>query len=367
MKKHILISVLTMVLGACTTIPDVAKLEPPPARLPDLQSQTPINSPEIKAPAWVLKGGGAFTGDEEDRSFYGVGSATGIKYYSLDTRSLNKDYLSHTTAGDFTATSEEQHSETAIKTLTASTVSGIVIVDHWEHPYRNELFSLAKLDLEWFKRNVDQYKELSKDIREAIKESADKLHRELEEELLNKRKEHFEEMTSSKEKLFEEQRLTMEKEKELLTREKDQLKEEKEFVEKQTEFLGQIENHMVRPSSRNPSTEGLFKNEETAFLRKRPSRVRPIIIQKHINPFEEMVSLEEKKLLERDKRVLDQTQKTERIKLPEIVKNNEDTLEPQSIEEMSFIEPPEKTDFEKKWQGKEPLTSNSKWWKSVFY
>ncbi len=166
MKKHLVSSVFVLILSACTTIPDTAKLEPPPARHPELQSQIPINSPDVKAPVWVLKGGGAFTGDEEDRSFYGVGSATGIKNYSLgrivsddrarndlakmiafDTRSLNKDYLAHTTAGDFTATSEEQHSETAIKTLTASTVSGIVIVDHWEHPYRNEIFSLAKLDL----------------------------------------------------------------------------------------------------------------------------------------------------------------------------------------------------------------------------
>lgn len=287
MKKHILIGTFIMMFGACTTLPDVSKLEPPPARYPELQSQMPINSPDVNAPAWVLKGGGAFTDDEKDRSFYGVGSATGVKNYSLarivaddrarndlakmiafDTRSLSKDYLSHTTAGDFSSTSEEQHAETAIKTLTASTVSGIVISNHWEHPYRNEIFSLAKLDLEWFKRNVDQYKELSKDIREAIKESADKLHRELEEELLKKRKKHFEEMASSKEKLLEEQRLTMKKEKELLGREKKQFKEEQEFVEKQTELLSRKDTHIERPHSRNPAVTN-FGSEETAFLRDR--------------------------------------------------------------------------------------------------
>ena len=155
-------------------------------------------------PEWVTKGAGAFS-DSNGKAFYGTGSATGIKNYSLQrtaaddrarndlakvfefyTKSLTKDYMASTTSGDFTATSEEQNVEVAIKTVTSSTLTGVMIIDHWEHPGRNELFSLARLDLTSFKKNLDKHKELSKEVREAIKERADKFHEEMEQEVLNK-------------------------------------------------------------------------------------------------------------------------------------------------------------------------------------
>ena len=165
---------------------------------------TRVTLGEYDPPEWVMKGSGAFE-DSNGKAFYGIASASGIKNYSLQrtaaddrarndlakvlefyTKSLTKDYMAHTTAGDFSASSEEQNVEVAIKTVTSATLTGVLIIDHWEHPGRNELFSLARLDLESFKANIEKHKELSREVREAIKERADKLHEELEQEVLKK-------------------------------------------------------------------------------------------------------------------------------------------------------------------------------------
>ena len=60
-----------------------------------------------------------------------------------------------------------------------------MIVDHFEIPERRELISLARLDYDAFKRNVEQaetFQELPAQVREDIKERADALHEEMEEE-----------------------------------------------------------------------------------------------------------------------------------------------------------------------------------------
>ena len=187
--KHFIMISLIFLLGACSTIPTVP--EPPKALL------------EYKPPAWVLSGGGAFT-DEKGKAFYGVGSATGIKNFSLQrqvaddraradlakvfkyyTQALTKDYQAHTTAGNFDASAEEQNSEAAVKVIVASTLRGVVIIDHFEIPERQEFLSLARLDYDAFKRNVENNKEFQKlpdKVREDIKERADKLHKEMEAE-----------------------------------------------------------------------------------------------------------------------------------------------------------------------------------------
>ena len=187
MKKLLGGIFLIVVSSACGHLPE---------KLVTLENTNP--------PEWVLKGGGAYK-DSSGKAFYGVGSATGIKNFSLQriaaddrarndlakvfeflTKSLTKDYMAHTTEGDFSRSSEEQNIEVALKTVTSATLTGVMIIDHWEHPYRNELFSLARLDLEKFKKNLDQYKELSQEVRDAVKQRADKLHEELEHEVLKK-------------------------------------------------------------------------------------------------------------------------------------------------------------------------------------
>jgi hypothetical protein len=160
--------------------------------------ETPVQ--ELDSPEWVRNGSGAFD-DDKGKVFYGVASAYGIKNHSLlrsaadnrarneiaklfqfYTSSLMKDYSASTMAGDPDTTSEEQHVEEAIKTVTTMTLSGVEIVEHWQHPASGELFSLARLDLESFKDNFERVRNLDRSVREYIKENADRMHEELEKE-----------------------------------------------------------------------------------------------------------------------------------------------------------------------------------------
>ena len=190
-RKYLLFGGLTLIiaiLSGCTSTPE----------------STRTTTGAYEPPEWVMKSSGAFQ-DSNGKAFYGVGSASGIKNFSLQrtaaddrarndlakvfefyTKSLTKDYMASTTSGDFATTSEEQNIEIALKTVTSASLTGVLIIDHWEHPSRNELFSLARLDLVSFKKNLDEHKELSSEIREAIKERADKLHEEMEQEVLKK-------------------------------------------------------------------------------------------------------------------------------------------------------------------------------------
>ena len=187
--KHLLLVGLIVLFGACTSIPQIP--EPPKALV------------DYKAPKWVLIGGGAFS-DKEGKAFFGVGSATGIKNYSLQRQiaddraradlakvfeyyveTLTKDYQAHTTSGSFATSTEEQNAEAAAKVVVSSTLRGVTIVDHFEIPQRGELISLARLDYDAFKQNVveaKEFKQLPNKVRQDIKDRADALHDEMEAE-----------------------------------------------------------------------------------------------------------------------------------------------------------------------------------------
>jgi hypothetical protein len=188
MRKSV--AIFLMLAAGLVLFSGCAKKEVTPA--------TPIQ--EIDAPDWVKKGSGAFEGDD-GKIFYGVGSAYGIpnpslrrgtadnrarseiaKVFQFYTSSLMKDYMASTMAGDPQRTAEEQHVEQAIKTVTSMTLSGVLIVDHWQNPATDEYFSLARLDLEAFRDNLERAKELDRRVKEYIRENADRLHKELEEE-----------------------------------------------------------------------------------------------------------------------------------------------------------------------------------------
>jgi hypothetical protein len=105
--------------------------------------------------------------------------------------------------GNLESTSEEQGIETGIKTVVEQILHGVMIVDHWEHPGRNELFSLARLDLNQFKNitsmpievnangkskdntnkaHEEYFNKTSKfpeEIKESIKNSSDQFFKEL--------------------------------------------------------------------------------------------------------------------------------------------------------------------------------------------
>lgn len=164
---------------------------------------TPVQ--KLKAPEWVIKGSGAFKSDG-GKMFYGVGSASSIgnptllrtaaddrarnelaKIFETYSASLLKDYMTSTVGTDRTAMADEQNVELAIKTVTAMTLTGSEIIDHWQNPDTGELFSLARVDIENFKQSLGKMKEMNEQLREHIRRSADKLHEELGREEVKRR------------------------------------------------------------------------------------------------------------------------------------------------------------------------------------
>ena len=152
--------------------------------------------PEAVAPAWVTKGSAAFN-DQGSRVFYGVGAVSGVKnkplartaaenraraeigkIFETYTASLMRDYMASTTGGAAvtgdSATSEEQHIEQAVKTFSATTLSGVIIIDHWVDPSDGTVYALAKLDLDGFKNSLDKAKELSSEVRDFVRKNAEK-------------------------------------------------------------------------------------------------------------------------------------------------------------------------------------------------
>ena len=165
-----------------------------------MEGEAPANFKGIQYPDWVLKGSGAF-GGEQGKVFYGVGSVTGIKNHALarttaDNRaraeiaktfevysaSLMKDYMASTTAGDMSASSEEQHVENVIKTFSAQTLSGVQIVDHWFHPVDGTVYALGRLDLQAFTDQLDKMNELNGKVRDYVRKNAERAFMDLEQE-----------------------------------------------------------------------------------------------------------------------------------------------------------------------------------------
>ena len=164
------------------------------------EGEAPAAMKGMDYPDWVVKGSGAF-GGEAGKVFYGVGQVNGIKNIGLarttaDNRaraeiakifetysaSLMKDYQASTTAGDMSASSEEQHVEQAIKTFSAATLSGVQIVDHWFNDRDGSVYALARLDLATFTDNLGKMKELNAKVRDYVRANADRVHGELEHE-----------------------------------------------------------------------------------------------------------------------------------------------------------------------------------------
>lgn len=160
---------------------------------------TSPNTPAVEYPEWVMKGSGAFGG--EKKVFYAVGAKSGIrnpallrsaadnrsraemqKIFETYSASLMKDYAASTTAGDFSASSEEQHVEEAVKTFAAGTLNGVQVVDHWIHPVDGTMYSLARLDLDGFMDMIDTAKELGEKVKDRVKRAAEKSFADLERE-----------------------------------------------------------------------------------------------------------------------------------------------------------------------------------------
>lgn len=191
MKRIVVFSLLGMSLAACGgSSKNVSETA--------VGAVTP-GGPVVEYPEWVMKGSGAFGGDT--RVFYGVGSASGIRNHSLarttagnraraelskvfDTysASLMKDYASSTTAGDMSASDEQQMVESAIKTFSANDLTGVEIVDHWIHPTDGTIYALARMDIEGFEQMIDRHRQLSQAVKARVKQASDAAFEELEKE-----------------------------------------------------------------------------------------------------------------------------------------------------------------------------------------
>lgn len=142
-------------------------------------------------PEWVIRGSGAFE-EEGNKVFYGVGMVSGIwnralarstaenraradiqKIFRTYSASLMRDYMAATTGGDMDASAEEQHVEQTIKTFSAGTLSGVMIVDHWVD-VDGTYFALARLDLAEFSNSLDKMTELDAKTRDFIRQNADR-------------------------------------------------------------------------------------------------------------------------------------------------------------------------------------------------
>ena len=147
------------------------------------------------APKWVLLGGAAFP-DDQGRAFYGVSSAPKMRDRSLQRQraqmratddlagqmetyisSLKKDYSASTSDGN--AESIEDHFEVVRKQVTAQTLSGVQFSQIWLDKTNGEMFVLVKLDFVAFKDSIEKARELNKQVKEYIRNNAERLHDEL--------------------------------------------------------------------------------------------------------------------------------------------------------------------------------------------
>lgn len=162
-------------------------------------AQTAGGVPAVEYPEWVDKGGSAFPGD---KAIYGVGAVSGMKgnqamarttaanraraevsrVMNTYTASLMKDFQESITAGDFSAESNSQLVQQAIKTFSQSVLNGSEIVERWVHPYDGTAYALCRVDINSFMQKIDGQKELSAKVKEQVKRSAAKAFADLDAE-----------------------------------------------------------------------------------------------------------------------------------------------------------------------------------------
>jgi len=149
-------------------------------------------------PGWVDKGGAFYKGDA-GKGFYGVGSASNMSNVSLrrttaDTQAradlarifsseianLVKIYQREVIGGGGDASAAEQLAQEATVAFTDMDLSGAQIFDRFYDSVERTQYSLAYLDLESFKNQVEKMKQLSKEVQEAIIKNSEKAFDEVE-------------------------------------------------------------------------------------------------------------------------------------------------------------------------------------------
>ena len=165
--------------------------------------KTRVTVGDYQPPEWVNKGSGAFKDGSGEKVFYGVGIASDIRSASLrrsaaDDRALAaiavqmkttitrmaEDYgeaIGRSTAKGNESTEKEGY-EAGFRALVKKTLPGAKIIDHWEHPAKNVLYSLARIEHKVMEKKIDSHKELPDESRDMIKKKAEKLHEEMRKE-----------------------------------------------------------------------------------------------------------------------------------------------------------------------------------------
>ena len=162
--------------------------------------KTRVTVGDHQPPEWVNKGSGAFKDGSGEKVFYGVGVADGIRSVSLrrsaaDDRALAaiaaqietqvkrmvKDFQESTlkSTTDGKNSTEDETVRIGFKAVVNETLSGTKIIDHWQHPAKNILYSLARIELKVMEKKIDSHKELPDESRDLIKKKAQKLFEEM--------------------------------------------------------------------------------------------------------------------------------------------------------------------------------------------
>ena len=154
-----------------------------------------------KVPAdkqWVVQGGGAYSG-QRGKAFYGVGAVTNEPNVSLrrvtaETNAradlartfkskisdLVKIYNRSIKSGnDLNSQSNEAFAQQATIAFSQMELSGVPIIDSYYDSNEKSYYALACLDVDTFKQQVDEMKNLSKEMQDQIKKNADAAFEEL--------------------------------------------------------------------------------------------------------------------------------------------------------------------------------------------
>ena len=142
------------------------------------------------APAWVASGSRAMD-DDGEASFSGVGVASGVDNHALARRiadqraraeiarmldtyvtAMMEDYSATTTAGDFSATAEEQHVVDTIRSFTKRRLHGVEIVDPYTDRQDGSVYALARVDLARFSSALARADELDRSMRDFVRRNA---------------------------------------------------------------------------------------------------------------------------------------------------------------------------------------------------
>ena len=106
--------------------------------------------------------------------------------FKLFQKSLAESFSSEGISQIYTQGAGKENILAEIQKMTATLLLEVEIVEHWENPSGNQIFSLAKLDSTKFFAKLNNYHPLSRMTQEVIKKRSDKLFFEIEQALKRK-------------------------------------------------------------------------------------------------------------------------------------------------------------------------------------